>query len=875
MSILRFFRRRAADAELTEEINAHITQEIEDNLARGMSAEEARRRAYVKFGSRSNVREDLWEWNSVKPLANMLRDLRYVGRTLRRAPGFTLAVILVMALGIGANTALFTIVRSVLLRPLPFGDAKRLVMLYEQSNDGRFPYNVVAGGIFDAWQKQSQSFEQMGLLGGAGYTLSGGGGQLPEQIQATRCSWNLFSVLEVQPALGRGFDEAEDRRNANATTVLSWGLWNRRFGGDPGIVGRNIQLDGKAYTVLGVMPSWFVYPDADTQLWTPIYHETPPDLMTVLDDHEFLAVGLLKPGVTMAQGLSEIDSIVKRIHDEHPFEVVGKGANIRWLLDDMVGDYKTPLYVLLAATSCVLLIACLNVANLLVARSAARQKEIAIRSVLGGSRWRLIREQITESVVLAAVGGVIGLELAHAAVQWMVRTRHDMARADTIHLDALSLLFAAGITLLAGTFAGLVSTLSSQNKGVLEALQESSRGHGGGRNKARLRKVLLSVEVSLTVVLLIAAGLLLKSYEEMRSSDLGCATKNVLTMQIALPDARYGKPAQADAFFERLITQVRNEPGVRKAGLVTLLPGEGYGGDNIFNIIEHPPLTKGEFQFAIHRAADPGYFDAMQIPLLRGRSFREGERLQQAKAVVVSDLFARRFFAGEDPIGKHLRANIDGSGPKEYEIIGVVGDSKHHVIRPAEPMMYFPMYIGVFNRAAIVVRPQRDAASMALPIQKLIAKIDPDLAVSHVLTMQEVIGRETTDASFNAELTLSFAVLSLVLAAIGLYGVLSYLVAQRTSEIGVRVALGAQRGEVLRLTLADGLRPAGSGLLVGLAGGAAAAKMIRDLLYGIQPLDASVFVGVAALLLGMAILACVLPAWRASRLDPVQALRAE
>jgi putative ABC transport system permease protein len=522
-----------------------------------------------------------------------------------------------------------------------------------------------------------------------------------------------------------------------------------------------------------------------------------------------------------------------------------------------------------------LLIASLNVANLLVARSAARRRELAIRSALGGSRWRLIREQLMESLVLTAVGGALGLAIASAALEWVIRTRQDMARVDTIHVDSMALLFAAGIALLSGTFAGAVSTFSSGDAQGLNALRESSRTHSGGRGRARLRKVLLSVEVGLTVVLLIAAGLLLKSYKTLRSVDLGCITQNVLTMHLALPDARYHTPTQKAEFFERLIREVRRLPGVQKSGLVTVLPGDGHGGDNLITIVEHPPLAKGEMQDAVRRAAEPGYFDARGIPLLRGRPFFEEERLERATSVIISDLLARTFLPGEDPIGKHVRVDIDGTGPKDYAIVGVVGDSRAVISRPAQPMMYFPLYKGVFERAALTVRSFQDSLTMALPIQKLIAEMDEDLAVFHVLTMEQVIGRSTTDASFNAQLTLAFAVLSLILAAVGLYGVLSYLVAQRTSEIGVRMALGAQRGEVLRLTLGDGLRPAGLGLVAGLAGGAAAAKMIRDLLYGVQPLDASVFVAVAVILLSVAAAACVMPAWRASRLDPMAALRRE
>ncbi len=862
MSIRRFFRRRGEDDELLREMEAHVAHEIDENIARGLPEAEARRRARLKLGSAVSVREEVWEWNTVEMLDSVWRDLKYAVRTLRRAPGFAIAVVLVMALGIGANTALFAIVRSVLLKPLPFGDPNRLVMLYEISGPNKLP-NVVAGGIFEAWQKEARSFEQMAVFGGAGYTLSGNGGQLPEQIAATTCSWNLFSILGVQPALGREFDAGDDSLNANATVILTWGLWKRRFGGDPAILGKSIQLNAKAYTVIGVMPSWFVYPDADTQVWTPLYHETPANIVNEVDWHEFQVAALLKPGIPMAQGVKEVDTIEKRIHDEHPLQAaIGIGATGRWLFDDMVGDYKTPLYVLLAATGCVLLIACLNVANLLVARSAARRKELAIRSALGGSRWRLIREQVIESVALSVMGGIIGLELAYLAIQWVIHTRQDMARVDTIHMDSMVLLFAAGITMLGGVFAGVFSAFSSRNKGIPEALLESSRTHSGGKSKARLRRVLLTVEIGLTVVLLVSAGLLLKSYQTLRGTNLGCVTNNVLTMHVALPEGRYQTAVQRATFFERLIGDARRLPGVQKAGLVTLVPGDGY--------------AEGQIEFAVRRGAEPGYFEAMGIPLLRGRTFLDGERLERATSVIVTDSFVRAYMPGEDPIGKHIRVALDGpDAPKEYAIVGVVGDSRYAIAKPVRPMMYFPLYRGTFDRATIVVRSQQETLSLALPIQKLVAQMDPSLAVFHILTMEQVIGRSTTDASFNAELTLAFAVLSLVLASVGLYGVLSYLVAQRRSEIGVRMALGAQRTEVVRLTLVDGLRPASFGLVLGLAGGAAAAKMIRDLLYGVEPLDAGVFAGVAVILLVVAIAACVLPAWRAARLDPVEALRVE
>jgi predicted permease len=875
MGIRRYFRRRDADAELAREIEAHIAHEIDENIARGMDSIEARRRALVKFGSAGNVRADVWQWNTVAVIDDLWGDLRYVLRTLRRAPGFAVAVVLVMALGIGAVTAMFTIVRSVLLKPLPFGDRDRLVMLYEITSDAKFSYNSVAGGAFLEWLKEARSFEHLAAWQQDGYNLSGSNGQLPELIVGAPVSWNLFRALGVQPAMGRGFEEPEDRPGANATVILSWGLWKRRFGSDAAIVGKTVQLNAKPYTVIGIMPAWFVYPDASTVAWLPLRHEAEPMTLEDVGDHQFRVVGLLKPGVPMTEGRNEIDVIQQRLHAASPTKTVGRGANARLLLEDVVGDYKTPLYALLGATCCVLIIACLNVANLFVARASARRKESAIRSALGGSRWRLVRERVLESIVLSTMGGAIGLGMAYAAVRWVSQSRHDMARADAMHMDGVVIAFAVGITLLSGAIAGVFSAWSSRGEKLVTALQEAARTHSGGQSKAGLRKILLAAEMGLTVVLLIGAGLLLKSYRALRTTNLGCATENVLTMKISLPDARYKTPESIVAFFEQLGGDVRNLHAVERAGLVSRPPGAGYGGDDSFTIPEHPPQPAGQFAFGLRRFADPGYFAAMGIPLLRGRTFREGERLETATTVVISDLLARTYFPGEDPLGRHVRVALHGRTARNYEIIGVVGDSRHEVAKPPEPMIYYSMDSGISSYASLVIRSPQDVTQLALPIQQLIERKDPDLAVSDIETVEQIIGRTTTDASFSAELTLAFAILSLLLASVGLYGVLSYLVAQRRREIGVRIALGAHRGQVMRLTLVDGMRPTALGLLLGLVAGAAVARLIRNLLYGVQPMDASVFVGVAFVLVSVAIAACLIPAWRASRLDPVQALRME
>jgi putative ABC transport system permease protein len=875
MRIQMLFNRGNASAHLDEELRFHIDRQIAENIAAGMSADEARYAALRSFGNPALLREQAratWSWNWLDLL---LRDVRYGVRTLWRTPGFAAIAIVVMALGIGANVALFTIVRSVLLKPLPFQDSNRLMRLYEQSPDDKFPYNDSAGGVFAEWKKQSRSFSDLAILSGfGGYNLSGSVEQLPEGVRAAMFSWNVLPTLGVQPALGRNFTANDDKPSANPTVLLSWGLWKRRFGGNPSIVNQTVLLDAKPYTVIGVMPAWFAYPNAAVQLWTPIYYQMPATEMNAIDSHDFVAIGRLKPGVTETQAVSELTLITRRLHDanlDNPF--VSKGASIRPLLESLVGDIKTPLYVLLAATGCLLLIACLNVANLLVARAAARRKEQAVRTALGGSRLRLLRQHLMESLLLSACGGAAGVLLAIGVIQWAVHTRHDMVRMEAIHLDGVAVAFAAGLVVLCALFSGLISSFTAKGDNVLTALQESSRANSAGHGRTRLRAVLLSLEVGLTVVLLIGAGLLLKSYARLRSVDLGCMTRNVLKMDFALPEARYSKPAQRANFFDALLERVRNLPGVEAAGFVSpVVPGDGYGGDSGFSIPEHPAPPRGKLLYALHRWTDPGYFAGIGIPILRGHTFDGTQQPGHATEVIISDAFAREYFSGEDPIGKQLLS----LGHHPFEIVGVVGDTRFTAGEAAQPSMYFALdATDDMNNATLVVRSGGDVTQLAMPIQRIVAQMDRDLPVSGILTMDQVVGRSTQDASFNATLLMVFAGLSLLLAAVGLFGVLSYIVAQRTSEIGIRIALGAQREQVLRLMLLDGLRPALVGLVLGLAASVGTARLIRSMLYGTQPLDPAVFTVVAAMLVLVAALACMVPAWRASRLDPMQALRME
>jgi len=810
----------------------------------------------------------VWFSNWVEALA---RDLRLSLRTLGRAPGFTIVAILVMAFGIGANVALFTVVRGVLLKPLPFQNPDRLVMLYETGapQDVSTDANLVSGGMYAEWKKQNRSYSSLALAQNIRVGLSGSGGQLPEKLKSGLISWDLLHTLGVQPALGRDFTQADDSPGANGTVLLSWGLWKRRFGGNPAILNQTIALDARPFTVIGVMPAWFDFPDPSTQLWTPVYHDEPEDTMTSFSNHMFRVVGRLKPGVSATQGAADLSIISQRIHNEHlndPF--VFASAESRPLLDHIVGEIKKPLYLLLEATCCLLLIVCLNVANLLVARAAARRKELAIRTALGAGWLDLLRQRLVECLLLSAAGGGLGLLLAIAALHWLTLTRNDMIRVDSIHVDGVVAAFTVGVIAVCALFSGLIAGFSSSDKRILGALDEASRSVSGTR--ATLRKMLLTLEVGLTVILLIGAGLLLKSYERLRSADMGCITQDVITMHLGLPDARYETPAQRANFYDRLLDRVRALPGVDAAGFVTLAPGQGDGPDWTFSIVEHPPLPQGRGLSALGRWADANYFGAMGIPILRGRTFDGGKRLDNANETIISQSFAKQYFPGEDPLGRHLRVRGQNT-----VIVGIVGDTRYAIGERPRPVQYSPLNAGVETVGTLVIRSRHDPGQFVLPVERMVSEMDRDLPVSDVLTMNQLLGKSTLDEGFNTTLLAAFATLSLVLAAVGLFGVMSYVAAQRTTEIGIRIALGAKREQVMRQMLLDGMRPAVFGLIVGLAVSLEASRLMRDLLYEIKPLDPAVFAAVAVTLLAVATFACIVPAWRASRLNPMQALRAE
>jgi predicted permease len=880
MAMLMLFRRRSETARLQDELQFHLERQVEENVAQGMDPAQARASALRSFGNPALLREQArsnWSWNW---LEGILRDLRYGVRRLGRSPGFAIIAVVVMALGVGATTSLFTMVRGVLLKPLPFSDPDKLVMVYEhfrQATDGDGT-NVVSAADFRDWHQQTHGFEDMAAWRYYGFNLTGEHAELPEVVEAAAGSWNLLSVLGVQPALGRAFSPDEDRPGGNHVVLLTWSLFQRRFAGDASILGKQIRLDTNPYTVVGVLPRWFAYPESTIQLWVPYAQVFTPEVYNEHASHGSYVIARLRRGVSAAAATKQVSALQYQIHVANASKPVAEDVVFRPMIDDVVKDVKTPLLVLLYAVGCMLLIACLNVSNLLVARGAARRKEVAVRGALGGSRARLIAEQMTESLLICIAGGMLGLAFSFAVTRWLAAHWKDLPRAEAIQLDGTVLAFSIAVIFLTALVAGLLPAVSSTGAGVYITLQESSRAVGGSVSKARLRQTLLIAEIALTVVLLVSAGLLFKNFLHLRTTDLGCATDHVLTMKYGLPEKQYDTREKVIAFHESLLEGLRSLPGVRAAGLVSTPPGGGWEQDNTFTIPEHPSANFQLQDDALDRTADPGYFAAMQIPLIRGHFFTNQERMNRDHFIVVSKKFADQFFAGEDAVGKLINVSWASVKPENYEIVGVVGDTLYDVAEPVKATMYFPMLSGipdVAGSATIVARTGGDPLALALPIEKQLAALDPAIPVYEVFTMQQIVGRSTGSQSFSATLLLAFATLSLLLAAIGLYGVLSYLVTQRITEIGIRMALGAQRAEVLRLVLLDGLRPVFLGLLLGLGGGVAAGALIRSLLYGTSPYDPAVFAGMVGCLLLTAVLACTVPAIRASRIEPMQALRAE
>jgi putative ABC transport system permease protein len=800
----------------------------------------------------------------------MLNDVRYAVRVLLKNPAFTAVALLVLALGIGANTAIFSVVNTLVLKPLPFRDPASLVVVWERNIPRDRKTNVVAPANYLRWRDQQQVFEDMAAFTPALTANLTGAGE-PEEIEVQLVTAGLIPLLGVQPQHGRSFTLAEDIRDGDVV-VLSHRLWLRRFGADPAIVGKAITLNGRARTVAGVMPSGFSLFDREVELWAPL---GLTDADRAPRGRYMVALARLKPGVMIDQAQANMDTIAARLTQELPEFDTGWVSNVVLMQEQLVGPVRPALLVLLGAVGFVLLIACANVANLLLVRASARQRELALRTVLGAGRGRLVRQLFVESLVLAGFGGAAGLALAHFGLRALIAASTDtlsVPRIDEIGVDARVLGFAVLVSILTGLIFGAAPALTASAVDLGESLKEGTRGTGtrGGR----LRSGLVVAEIALALMLLVGAGLLIRSFSRLLTVDPGFRPEGVLTMQLNLPNTTYDSHVRIVGFYRELVERIERLPGVVSAGGVSFLPLTGAGAATNFTIVGQPEPQAGQKPVADVRVVTGDYFAAMGIPLLKGRTFTGREAGNAARVVVINETMARRYWPNEDPIGQ--RVVISWNENLEDEIVGVVGDSRHAGLdTEPRPMTYWPNTRFAYGRMALTIRTAVDPGSLTSAVVNTVRELDPAQPVSNIRTMEDVVASSVTLRRLTMMLLGVFALVALTLAAVGIYGVLAHTVSQRTHEIGVRLALGARASDVLWLVVGHAMALAGAGLALGFAGAYALTGVMRALLFDVTPTDPVTFASVAAVLGVVALTASAIPALRAVRTDPVVALRYE
>jgi putative ABC transport system permease protein len=819
----------------------------------------------------------------VTSMRNWVTDLRYGVRALRRSPGFALGAILVLALGIGANTAIFSVVNAALLRPLPYEESARLMQVWHVPPAKSFPgltfFSVSPANYLD-WQRQSMSFEFMAAYGFRSFTF--GGKERPEAIQGATVAPDFFSVLRARPMLGRTFAPDENGPGGAKVVVLSYRFWRDRFGSDRAIVGRDITINSHPYSVVGVMPENFRLPGW-AQVWVPLGWSN--EERAVRGNHNYMVIARLKQNVDIQQARAELGAISKRLEQQYPEDDKGWGATVVPLREQLVGDIRPALLVLLGAVVFVLLIACANVANLVLAKTLARRKEIAIRTALGAGRAAIVRHLLAETMVLSVAGGALGLVLARASLGAMVKILADrLPRFVDVTLDTQVLAFTLLLSILAGVLAGLVPSLRFTRTDVNEALKTGqSRGSsdaGGGKT----RNLLVVSEVALSLVLLIGAGLMVRTLWALRSVKPGFDSANVLTMSVALSHDKFPSPSGEINFFQDVLQRIRALPGVESAGAIDTLPLSNDGGSHQpFSIEGRPVLPMSEQPEVDVRLISPGYLRAMHVPIVRGRDLSESDAAGRPGAALISEALARRFFPNEDPIGKHLTLTF--SPDVVREVVGIVGNVKLDSLDETRPVD--TIYVAL---AQLTVSPGESWRSFGLTlavrtnsephratgaVTDAIHQVGPDVPVVDVLSMDDVIAQSMSPQRFNLVLLASFAGLALLLAAVGIYGVLSYTVRRRVREIGIRMALGASHSDVLKLVVSDGMKPILIGVAIGLAAALGLSRLVASLVFGVHPTDPLTFSAVALILVTVGILANIVPAYRAARIEPVRTLREE
>ena len=871
----------AHEAEIVEELAQHVEDVYERSIKTGAPAPEAKRIALLELDD-DKLRKEIQR--SQKPfreqpvpgsgrsnvLADLLHDLRYAARTQVKNPAFTIVAVIALALGIGANTAIFSVVNTVLLRPLPYKDPDRLVLVWEDNTKQGYPRDTPTAANFIDWRDQNQVFEGMAAFTPDNFNLTGIGD--PERLQGRRISASVFQLLGVDPQIGRVFTSAEDQPGSERVVLLSYGLWQRRFGGDSSIVGKALSLNGRSYTVVGVMPAGFQFPSSADQVWVPIAFT--PEEAADRTTHYLKVLARLKPGVMLSQAQTDMSTIATRLQQQYPQSNTDVGAVVTPLQEYFVGDIKPALLILLGAVALVLLIACANVANLLLARAAVRQKEIAVRVALGARRWRLIRQFLTESVMLSTMGGVVGLVIAYGGLI-LLRSfiPENISQARQISIDFKVLGFTLFVSVATGVIFGLAPAIQAVRFNQSETLKEGGRDAATGGSGKRLRSLLVTVEVAISLVLLIGAGLLINSFLRLRNVDPGFRVDHLLTMKIVLPMPKYEDAERRSAFYQELVQRVEALAGVRSAA-VTYSEGSSI----VIRIEGRPEPAPGEQQpIVVTTIISPEYFDTMGIPLLKGRQITEQDTRTGPNVVVISETMARRYWPNEDAVGKRIALGPIKTPRDWFQVVGVVKDIRQYglTIDP-EPRMYFShKQTDFFPPQDLLVRTDVDPASVASTVRNAVWAIDKDQPVSNIETMEEVLTDSIARQRFSMLLLAIFAAVALVLAAVGIYGVMSYSVAQRTHEIGIRMALGAQTGAVLKLAVGYGMKLVLTGIVVGLVAAFALTRVMSTLLFGITATDPTTFTLISLLLVLVAALASYIPARRATKVDPIIALRCE
>lgn len=821
-------------------------------------------------------------------MQTLWQDIRFGSRMLLKTPGVTAIVILALALGIGANTAIFTVVNSVLLRPLPYENSDRLVFLNEKS--AVMDEMSISYPNFTDWRNQNHIFEKMGVYNRNSYTLTGMGDA--ERILAAQASADLFAALRVNAGWGRLFTNDEDKPGGPPVVVLSYALWQRRFGGQTSILNQPITLNGKSYTVIGVMPQTFLYPSR-VEMWVPVGQLSGDSNWQQRGNHPGLyGIARLKPGATLEQAQADMDTIATNLEKQYPDSNAGNRVRIRPMLEVFVSDARRTLWVLFGAVAFVLLIACANIANLLLARASARQKEMAIRAAMGAGRWRMIRQLLTESILLAVIGGTLGLLIARWGIELILKVSPDaIPRSREIGLDWTILLFTFGVSILTGILFGLVPALQSSEVEVHETLKETGRGTS---RRQWLRSSLVVVEVATTMVLLIGAGLMIRSFQRLQQVNPGFSYEHLTSFNTTLPQKKYTTEDQRSEFFRRLLENLRSLPGVEAVAAASGLPLGNNGWQTSFLVDGQPTPPRAEIPLMEACAVTPDYFRAMNIPLLRGRYFddhddrsflagrdlskmNEGERIiNGVNVIVIDEEFARRYWPNQDAVGKTIRFGSDEKAPR-LTVVGVVGRVKMEGLSQDSNRVqgYFSFAQVPPSGMTVVIKATGDPNQLIAAARQQVKLVDPDQPIYGIRTMDEIRAESVAPERLNLTLLSIFAGIALVLAVVGIYGVMSYAVTQRTHEIGIRMAIGARPFDVFRMILSQGMKLALIGVAIGLVGAFALTRLMTSMLFGVEPTDATTFTTISVVLITVAFLACYLPGRRATKVEPVVSLRYE